>query len=165
MVAEYSSPGECFVFEACNLELHGYRRENYGCAGIEYERLDNRQAILHFREPDSGDMATQQTLLVFDSPTSVHYYDIVCVTAGNGSRIVTIYPMEGSVYESVRTKKQGYILVMIQPAIAWGSNSPINHENTLFSLILLYPHHLGAAFALSRTNSLQRLTDSDNMTP
>lgn len=38
VVAEYSSPGECFVFEACNLELHGYRRENYGCAGIEYER-------------------------------------------------------------------------------------------------------------------------------
>lgn len=92
--SEYFSAGECLVFETCNLELHGYQRENYGCAGIGYERLDNRHAILHFREPDSGDMSTQQTLLVFDSPTSGHYYDIVYVTSGNGTRIVTIYPMD-----------------------------------------------------------------------
>ena len=41
VAAEYSSPGEGFVSDACNPALHGYRRENYGCSGIEYERLDN----------------------------------------------------------------------------------------------------------------------------
>ncbi len=89
----YASTGATLVFDAEELKLHGYQRENFGCAGIAYQRLDEHNALLQYQDADYNDMWIQQTLLVFEGPANGHYYEIEYTIGTNGSRITTIHNM------------------------------------------------------------------------
>ena len=86
----YTSIGATLVFESEELKLHGYQRENFGCARIIYQRLDKHNALLHYLDTDYSDMWTLQTLLVFQGPANGHYYEIEHTIGTNGSRLTTI---------------------------------------------------------------------------
>ena len=89
----YTTIGATLVFETEELKLRDYQRENFGCARIIYQRLDEHNALLHYLNPDYSDMWTQQTLLVFESPTKGHYYEIEHTIGTNGARLTTIRRM------------------------------------------------------------------------
>lgn len=89
----YTTTGATLVFETEELKLRDYQRENFGCARIVYQRLDEHNALLHYLNPDYSDMWTQQTLLVFESPTKGHYYEIEHTIGTNGARLTTIRRM------------------------------------------------------------------------
>lgn len=89
----YTSVGATLVFETEELKLRNYQRENFGCARIIYQRLDEHNALLHYLNTDYSDMWTQQALLVFESPTKGHYYEIEHTTGTHGARLTTIRRM------------------------------------------------------------------------
>ena len=86
----YTTIGATLVFETEELKLRDYQRENFGCARIIYQRLDEHNALLHYLNPDYSDMWTQQTLLVFESPTKGHYYEIEHTIGTNACIILPI---------------------------------------------------------------------------
>ena len=89
----YSSVGTTFVFDAQELKLQEYQKENFGFGRIMYERLDEHNALLHYLDAENySDMWTPQTLLVFESPTNGHYYEIEYLMSTKG-RITTIHSM------------------------------------------------------------------------
>ena len=90
--SQHSSVGTTFVFETQELKLQEYQKENFGFAKIVYERLDERNALLLYQDAELSDMWTPQTLLVFESPTSGHYYEIEYLVGTKG-RITTIHCM------------------------------------------------------------------------
>ena len=85
--------GATLVFETEELKLHGYQRENFDCARIVYQRLDEHNALLHYLDTEYSDMWTLQTLLVFDFPTKGHYYEIEHTIGTHGARLTTIRRM------------------------------------------------------------------------
>ena len=86
----YTTIGATLVFETEELKLSDYQRENFGCARIIYQRLDEHNALLHYLDTDYSDMWTQQTLLVFESPTRGHYYEIEHILGTHSARLTTI---------------------------------------------------------------------------
>lgn len=89
---QHASVGATFVFETRELKLQDYQKENFGFARIVYERLDEHNALLHYQDAELSDMWTPQTLLVFESPTHGHYYEIEYLIGSKG-RITTIHCM------------------------------------------------------------------------